>query len=255
VRALRRLPSPPVVLASLALLVALGGTGVAAVAISLPRASVGTLQLKNGAVVSSKVKDGSLLRRDFKPGQILAGPAGPAGPPGRTGATGLTGPTGPAGPVTGVKPGDVVDVGTSASSSAQEIIDTTFTGHPPIASGAAIVPEGQTAWLVILFSAETACDGGTVPARCQLQITVDGGYPKPTYADFVSWGDNGFRNVKGGAGGYVVDEGAYSTRAVVRWIRVGPGAHDVVVTARVSNAATFFEIHHWSLVVERIRIT
>jgi hypothetical protein len=92
------------VVAYAALAVALGGTSYAAV--SLPRNSVGTPQLKANAVVSSKVKNGSLLRADFKAGQIPAGatgpagptgPAGAAGPAGSAGATGATGATGPAG--------------------------------------------------------------------------------------------------------------------------------------------------------------
>ncbi|MGZ4411141.1 MAG: hypothetical protein ACXVY8_03310 [Gaiellaceae bacterium] len=75
------------VVASVALLVALGGTSYAASTLS--RNSVGTVQLKNNSVTSSKVRDFSLLRQDFKPGQLPAGAAGPAGP---------AGPQGPAGP-------------------------------------------------------------------------------------------------------------------------------------------------------------
>jgi hypothetical protein len=84
---LKRLrPSPAMVVASLALLVALGGTGYAAT--RLPRNSVTSLQ----------VKDFSLLSKDFKRGQIPRGPAGPAGPTGAAGPTGPAGPQGPAGP-------------------------------------------------------------------------------------------------------------------------------------------------------------
>jgi hypothetical protein len=83
-------PTPATVIASIALIVALGGTSYAAV--TLPANSVGTAQLKNNAVTSLKVKNGSLLRGDFKSGQIPAGPAGP------TGATGTAGAPGPAGP-------------------------------------------------------------------------------------------------------------------------------------------------------------
>ncbi|HXY80682.1 MAG TPA: hypothetical protein VEH55_04880 [Gaiellaceae bacterium] len=83
-------PSPATVIASLALAVALGGTGYAALV--LPANSVGTAQLKNGAVTSLKVKSGSLLATNFKAGQLPRGPAGP------TGATGPIGPTGPPGP-------------------------------------------------------------------------------------------------------------------------------------------------------------
>src|SRR5204863_4820020 len=67
-------PSPAMVIACLALLLALAGTGYAA--ITLPRNSVTTVQ----------VKDFSLLSRDFKRGQLPTGPQGPAGPAGPAGA-------------------------------------------------------------------------------------------------------------------------------------------------------------------------
>ena len=83
-----RRPSPALVISLLALFVALGGTGYAA--FKLPKNSVGTTQLKKNAVVSSKVKNHSLLRTDFKSGQL---PAGPQGPKGDTGTPGPPGPT------------------------------------------------------------------------------------------------------------------------------------------------------------------
>ncbi len=53
---LRRIrPSPATVIAAIALLVALGGTSMAAVTIVIPKNSVGTAQLKNNAVTSAKV--------------------------------------------------------------------------------------------------------------------------------------------------------------------------------------------------------
>jgi hypothetical protein len=104
------------VVACLALLVALGGTSVAAVN-QVARNSVGTPQLRDNAVVarkilnngvtrpkiannainSSKVAPRSLLRSDFAPGQLPAGPAGPQGPAGANGPAGAAGPAGPAG--------------------------------------------------------------------------------------------------------------------------------------------------------------
>ena len=90
-----RHPSPALVVACIALAVALGGVSYAATV--LPRNSVGTLQLKANSVNSSKVINGSLLRADFKAGQIPAGPAGPPGPAGAAGAAGPAGPAGPAG--------------------------------------------------------------------------------------------------------------------------------------------------------------
>ena len=83
----------------LALFVALSGTAYAA---TLPRNSVGTAQLKRNAVTSAKVKPASLLRSDFRQGQMPAGPQGargPEGPPGARGAEGATGARGAEGPV------------------------------------------------------------------------------------------------------------------------------------------------------------
>ena len=97
-RLLRHRPSPAIVIACVALLLALGGVSWAATA--LPRNSVGNAQLRNNAVTSKKVRNHSLLRVDFKNGQIprgARGPIGPAGPAGPKGATGARGPTGPAG--------------------------------------------------------------------------------------------------------------------------------------------------------------
>ena len=76
-----RRPSPSLVVAGLALAIALSGTAVAA-SVALAPNSVGTPQLKNNAVTTAKVKNGTLLRADFKAGQVPAGAAGPAGPPG-----------------------------------------------------------------------------------------------------------------------------------------------------------------------------
>lgn len=84
VRILR--PSPAMVVACAALVVALGGTGIAAVKVLVPRNSVGSLQ----------VIDHSLLGKDFK--TPPKGPKGPAGPAGPAGAAGAAGPAGPAGP-------------------------------------------------------------------------------------------------------------------------------------------------------------
>src|SRR5690349_6870202 len=98
------------VIAMLALFVATGGTGYAA--LKLPKNSVGSKQIKKNAVTSakikknavtsskikknsitsSKVKDGSLLASDFGAAQLPAGPAGPSGP---------------AGPITGTLPSHV----------------------------------------------------------------------------------------------------------------------------------------------------
>jgi hypothetical protein len=87
-------PSPALVVASLALAVALGGTGYAAIA--LPANSVGTKQLKNGAVIAAKVKRGALRAANFAPGQIPQGSKGDRGADGLPGAAGAKGDKGDA---------------------------------------------------------------------------------------------------------------------------------------------------------------
>lgn len=74
--------------AYLALFVALGGTSLAAANSLVPKNSVGTAQVING----------SLLKKDFKAGQLVRGARGPVGPAGAKGAAGAQGAAGPAGP-------------------------------------------------------------------------------------------------------------------------------------------------------------
>ena len=86
--------------ACLALLIALGGTSVAAVT-AIPRNSVGTPQLraqavtgakvKNGTLATADVRDGTLTAADFLAGQLPSGPQGPKGDPGPHGNTGPQG--------------------------------------------------------------------------------------------------------------------------------------------------------------------
>jgi len=91
------------VVSTLCLFLVLGGGAYAAT--KLPAKSVGSRQLKNGAVTSSKVRDGSLQARDFAGGVASAGqggakgdrgPTGPAGPPGEAGKPGTAGAAGSA---------------------------------------------------------------------------------------------------------------------------------------------------------------
>lgn len=120
-------PSPAMVVACLALIVALGGTSVAAVTQLVPRNSVGPRQIqfgavtgpkiRNNAITSAKVRNRSLLRADFARGQLPAGPTGPAGPAGPAGAAGPAGPAGVIGAIT---------VRTNAVAVVDGAIDNTF---------------------------------------------------------------------------------------------------------------------------------
>ena len=102
-RATRKfLPSPAMIVACVAVVIALGGVSYAAGV--LPQNSVGTAQLKKNAVTGPKIKknavtgpkikNGTLLAADFKAGQLPAGPQGPKGDPGPQGPQGDKGATG-----------------------------------------------------------------------------------------------------------------------------------------------------------------
>jgi len=115
------------IVSSLALFVALGGTSYAAIV--LPRNSVGSAQIKpnavggseiaSDAVTSGKVKGGSLLKKDFKLGQLPAGAAGARGAAGADGAAGAAGPQGAKGADgTGGTNGDDGDMGPRGPSNA-----------------------------------------------------------------------------------------------------------------------------------------
>ena len=87
------------VISLIALFVALGGTGYAAV--KLPRNSVGASQIKTNAVASSEVKNGALRLVDFRASELIAmsglpgmkGEKGDKGDKGDQGERGLQGPS------------------------------------------------------------------------------------------------------------------------------------------------------------------
>lgn len=70
---------------------ALSSTGTAVAA-----GLITTKQIKDSAITTDKVKNGTLTLKDFRASERgkLVGPQGPVGPAGLTGLTGLTGPTG-----------------------------------------------------------------------------------------------------------------------------------------------------------------
>jgi hypothetical protein len=89
------------VVATLALFVALGGSSYAAITVTgknVRNSSLTGADVKNNSLTGRDVKsiksgdvsDGSLLGKDFKTGQIPAGPQGPKGDEGAAGATKVT---------------------------------------------------------------------------------------------------------------------------------------------------------------------
>lgn len=91
-------PSPALIVAVFALVVATGGTSYAAVTLAknsvlsqhIKNGAVKTADLKASAVTGAKVKNGSLAASDFAQGQLPTGPQGATGPAGPQGVAGPT---------------------------------------------------------------------------------------------------------------------------------------------------------------------
>jgi hypothetical protein len=119
-----KLPSPAMVVALIALLLAVGGTAYAGA--KLGKNSVGSKQLKKDAVTSPKVKDGSLTAGDFDPGSLPEGPRGARGERGLPGPEGPQGDAGPAGrsALTPLKIGETIRGAVAIDDQAREPIES-----------------------------------------------------------------------------------------------------------------------------------
>lgn len=135
-----RTPSPAFVLSLIALFVALGGTTYAAT--SLPKNSVGTAQLRTGAVTKKKINKKTI--------SALKGNQGPQGPKGDPGAQGIQGVKG--------------DTGLRGPSDAYNA-STPFTGMP--------VPAGS--YLIVATVAESGATG-LVSQSCHIDALIDGSF-------------------------------------------------------------------------------
>lgn len=84
-RAARLLPSPSMVVALIALVVALSGTAYAAATINGKNIKKGTItskQVKDKSLTGTDIKDGSILKADLSSSVGTIGPQGPKGDPG-----------------------------------------------------------------------------------------------------------------------------------------------------------------------------
>jgi hypothetical protein len=157
------------VTATMALVVALSGSAYAANTIrssDIKNGQVKRVDLANNAVTSGKVRNGALLRKDFKSGQI------PAGPRGATGATGANGPKGDAGaPGSALAFGRVLADGTLDASKTKDLV---VDAHPLVGRYCLVVPAAARNIVAQLDlstglggeDAFASVDAGTVDSYC-----------------------------------------------------------------------------------------
>ena len=169
----------PLILSATALAVAvLGATPLAAIAqnVAFPRSSVGSVQLKRGAVTAAKiapdavraahVHNGSLLAADFKPGQLPQGPKGDKGDRGEKGEKGEKGDAG----ATNV-------VVRRAVRQAGFLTHTTVSCNPgerAVGGGAGEIDDGTTGALTVRDSRPTPLTGTPTGWQAAVSSTVAG---------------------------------------------------------------------------------
>lgn len=261
-------PSPALIISSCALAVALGGSGYAIA--NLPSNSVGTSQLKNGAVTPAKVKKASLTADLFAPGALrgaasggagtpgaqgavegAAGPAGPQGlqgPEGRqgavgpagatgpagSGATGLTGPAGPAGP-TGAT-GATGATGPAGPTGATGATGVVYVGMVGMLYASNLGPDG-TNYMVSTTDTITTTAGQKVIVSGTLDLQATQNAYARVIPCFVASGSGGTpsNGSADGIGTWIETERTVTTQGV---LTPGAGTWDVGVCARNGSGGT-----------------
>jgi hypothetical protein len=149
-------PSPAFVISLIALFVALGGTGYAALSVTgknVKNNSLTGTDIKNSSLTGSDVKNRSLKSIDFALGQLPKGDTGSQGPQGPKGDAGAKGDIGPRGPSEGYV----------ARQPAFNAITSTFTDVLTLA-----LPAGS---YVINASGQTNNNGGAqTTSECRLDL-------------------------------------------------------------------------------------
>jgi hypothetical protein len=218
----RHRPSPAMVVACIALAVALGGTSYAAV--NLAPGSVGNKQLKRNAVTSLKVKDRSLLARDFKAGQLPRGARGLKGDKGDKGDTGAPGAAGRSA-LTPLQSGETVrgTIGTRANnlSEGDEIAASATLPIPAAVAldDAHVTVDGndESAGECPGTATNPTAAGGFVCIYPWFQANVEAASP-----DGVIWGDDAAAAEKWGFQVSITAAAAGSTALFANWAYTAP---------------------------------
>ena len=161
---------------------------------------------------------------------------------GRKGHKVRAGPPGASGVAT---PGYIAQVLTQTGNTATTTNSTSYNDLPN-ATQTVTVPTGQTAKLIVYFSAQTACYGGLTAQGCLVRATVDDTElaPVSTTPIFDS-NENGTATTNYRA--------AHSIARVSATLNAG--AHTVKIQGRTTSASTNLRLEAWTVVIDVQRVT
>jgi hypothetical protein len=226
-----RRPSPAMVVALIALFVALGGGAYAA--LKLPKGSVGTKQLKKGAVTPPKLAASTLKKLKGK-----TGPPGSPGAPGAPGTPGQDGAAGPAGP--GAKLFTAEPVASATDAYVQLGKAGPFTLHTRcrISGGtvdAALIVTGPALTLDAVYVSRASGSGTVTLTDSDIEAT-------PTIASPVVIG--GIGSASGGKVGTAWTSAllqSNSSVAVQSWVRAESAGGELTDSCRITAIVTPLE--------------
>jgi hypothetical protein len=206
------------IMSTVAVFVALGGSSYAAVKLgtgsvktsNIAKRAVKGPKVAKNAVSSATVKDGTLLTKDFKKGQVPAGAAGPKGEAGPAGPKGDAGAPGPVGPATGVAGGDLTGsfpnpkIGAAAIDTAK-LVDGAVTG-PKLGVPLTLSSTLGAPFLSLTGDTDAGAGGSASANGAMLAVTQTGNTTGAsvygeTQSQFADFGTTGVMGVNSGTGG------------------------------------------------------
>lgn len=102
-------------------------------------------------------------------------------------------------------------------------------------------PSSTAAIVIMRFSAESRCSGGTGNSWCSVNFLVDGVDPADAVDDFA------FDSSDGATEG----TGSWESHAIERAALIGPGDHTIKVQVNAEFGGPSFAVDDWAFIVER----